>query len=45
MHVEKRTKFAEAMISRGIEVAVHNWKNDKYTIFGGLRKDLHACIL
>lgn len=40
IHVKKRTKFAEAMVSRGIEVAVHNWRNDKYTIFGGLREDL-----
>jgi perosamine synthetase len=40
MHVERRTEFAKAMHSRGIEVAVHNWRNDKYTVFGGLRKDL-----
>lgn len=40
IHVERRTKFAEVMRSRGIEVAVHNWRNDKYTIFGGLRRDL-----
>jgi len=40
MHVKRRTKFAEVMHSKGIEVAVHNWRNDKYTIFGGLRKDL-----
>jgi perosamine synthetase len=40
MHVERRMKFAKAMLSRGVEVMVHNWRNDKYTVFGGLRKDL-----
>jgi perosamine synthetase len=40
VHVERRTTFAEVMHSRGIDVEVHNWRNDKYTIFGGLRKDL-----
>lgn len=40
LHVEERRKFAEVMRSRGIAVEVHNWRNDKYTIFGGLRKDL-----
>ena len=40
LHVERRRKFAEVMRSRGIAVEVHNWRNDKYTIFGGLRKDL-----
>lgn len=40
VHVERRTKFAEVMHSKGIDVEVHNWRNDKYTVFGGLRKDL-----
>jgi perosamine synthetase len=40
INVERRIKFAEAMCSNGIEVMVHNWRNDKYTVFGGLRKDL-----
>lgn len=40
IHVQRRIKFAEAMCSSGIEVMVHNWRNDKYTVFGGLRKDL-----
>lgn len=40
MHVKDRIKFAKEMRSKGIEVAVHNWRNDKYTIFGGLRRDL-----
>ena len=40
IHVDRRTEFAEWMHSKGIEVSVHNWRNDKYTVFGGLRKDL-----
>lgn len=40
IHVNERTKFAEMMRANHIEVAVHNWRNDKYTVFGGLRKDL-----
>jgi perosamine synthetase len=40
MHVKDRLQFANQMRSKGIEVAVHNWRNDKYSIFGGLRKDL-----
>lgn len=40
MHVERRNKFAEMMWSKGIEVSVVHWRNDKYTVFGGLRKDL-----
>lgn len=37
IHVEKRLRFAEKMRKRGIEVAVHNWRNDKYTVFGGMQ--------
>jgi perosamine synthetase len=40
IHVENRLKFAIKMRQEGIEVAVHNWRNDQYSIFGGLRKDL-----
>jgi len=40
IHVDRRMKFAETMRSRGVGVSVHNWRNDKYTVFGGLRKDL-----
>ena len=39
-HVKKRLSFAKAMWENGIEVSVVNWRNDKYTVFGGLRKDL-----
>ncbi len=40
IHVDRRVEFAEWMYSRGIEVSVHNWRNDKYSVFGGLRDDL-----
>jgi len=40
IHVEKRLNFAEMMRSKGIEVELHNCRNDMYTIFGPLRKDL-----
>jgi len=35
IHVEDRTTFAKAMRAEGVEVAVHNWRNDQYTLFGG----------
>jgi perosamine synthetase len=38
IHVEDRLKFAEYMRIKGIEVAVHNWRNDSYSIFGKTRK-------
>jgi perosamine synthetase len=40
IHVKKRLKFAKMMVSKKIEVSVVHWRNDKYTIFGPLRKDL-----
>ena len=40
MHVERMNAFAKMMWSKGIEVSVVHWRNDKYTVFGGLRKDL-----
>jgi perosamine synthetase len=40
MHVKDREDFAKHMKNNGIEVTVHNWRNDKYSVFGGLRKDL-----
>jgi perosamine synthetase len=40
MHVERRNDFAETMWSKGIEVSVVHWRNDRYTIFGGMRNDL-----
>jgi len=35
LHVEKRLNFAVEMKRQGVEVAVHNWRNDQYTLFGG----------
>jgi perosamine synthetase len=40
VHVEDRSKFANYMFERGIQVNVNNRRNDKYSIFGGVRKDL-----
>ena len=40
LHVKNRLSFAKNMWSNGVEVSVVNWRNDKYTVFGGLRKDL-----
>jgi perosamine synthetase len=40
MHVQDRDKFARMMWENGIEVSVAHWRNDKYSIFGGLRNDL-----
>jgi len=33
IHVKRRSKFAKKMRSMGIEVAVHNWRNDLYGVF------------
>lgn len=38
--VNNRLDFMENMISKGIGVVVHNWRNDRYSIFGGLNKNL-----
>lgn len=40
LHVNKRLQFAKMMRSNNIEVMVHNERNDKYDIFGGIKKDL-----
>jgi len=40
IYVNKRDSFLKYMLSKGIGVTVHNWRNDRYSIFGGLRKDL-----
>ena len=36
----RRDSFAEYMQDNGIQVDKHNDRNDKYSIFGGLRNDL-----
>jgi len=40
IHVERRLKFAKMMQSKGIEVYVQNFRNDQFSIFGRMRKDL-----
>jgi len=40
IHVKDRNSFIEYMDSKGIGVTVHNWRNDKYSVFGGEKKDL-----
>lgn len=40
IHVRDRDRFCKAMSSKGIEVSVVHIRNDSYSIFGGLRKDL-----
>ncbi|MGO8928010.1 MAG: DegT/DnrJ/EryC1/StrS family aminotransferase [Limisphaerales bacterium] len=38
--VERREEFCRAMRSRGVEVSIVHCRNDAYTVFGGLRRDL-----
>lgn len=40
LHVKRRLKFCKMMRSKGIEVSIAFKRNDVYSIFGGLRKDL-----
>lgn len=40
IHVDDRNEFIKHMLSKGIGVTVHNWRNDRYSIFGGKRNDL-----
>ena len=40
LHVKRRRKFAEKMLSKGIEVSIVFRRNDIYTVFGPKRKDL-----
>jgi len=40
MHVKRRIKFCQLMRKKGIEVSIAFRRNDIYSIFGGLRKDL-----
>lgn len=40
IHIKDREKFATFMFENGIQVNVNNRRNDKYTIFGGIREDL-----
>ena len=40
IHINDRDAFANFMFENGIQVNVNNRRNDKYSIFGGLRNDL-----
>jgi perosamine synthetase len=40
VHVQNRNNFCKKMADYGIEVSIVHYRNDNYTIFGGLRKDL-----
>lgn len=40
LHVERRNDFHRALKSRGIETSIVHQRNDHYTIFGGVRRDL-----
>lgn len=40
VHINRRDRFLAYMRSKGIGVTIHNWRNDRYSIFGRLRKDL-----
>lgn len=37
VHIQDRENFANYMFSNGIQVNVNNRRNDKYTIFGGVK--------
>lgn len=40
IHVERREEFCRKMKDYGIEVSIVHYRNDAYTVFGGLRSDL-----
>ncbi len=40
IHVERRHKFVQAMAAKGVELCMQNFRNDQFSIFGGLRRDL-----
>lgn len=40
IHVENRDNFCRMMHSKGIDVSIVHERNDIYSVFGGLRKDL-----
>jgi len=45
VHVKNKQKFAEHMRERSILVNVNNRRNDRYSIFGGMRNDLPQTAL
>jgi len=40
MRVENRPSFCRALRSRGVDTSIVHARNDQYTVFGGLRRDL-----
>ena len=40
VHVERREDFCRKMAAQGIQVSIVHNRNDAYSVFGGLRKDL-----
>ena len=40
IHVEKRDEFCKMMRSKSIHVSIVHERNDRYSVFGGLREDL-----
>lgn len=40
IHVDNREQFCRKMKSMGIETSIVHYRNDAYTVFGGLRRDL-----
>ena len=40
MHVERREDFCRKMKEKGIDVSIVHFRNDAYSVFGGLRRDL-----
>jgi len=40
LHVQRREDFCKTLRERGVETSIVHDRNDKYSVFGGLRKDL-----
>lgn len=40
MHVERRSDFCRKMRELGIETSIVHYRNDVYSVFGGVRRDL-----
>ncbi len=40
LHVQRREDFCKALRNKGIETSIVHDRNDRYSAFGGLRKDL-----
>lgn len=40
LHVDRREDFCRKLKENGIETSIVHYRNDAYSVFGGLRKDL-----